>query len=113
MTTTALIIRPKDAPFIRVLEVDGPNDPMPVHYTHGHYLPVMSFEEWCAQPEHLKAPVDRPSDQDFYSACRIARLINDQLYPSKQKTEILSRLELLFPSCTGELLPTVSNLKSA
>lgn len=110
---TALILRPKDAPKIHVLEVDGPKiafDPI-INYSPRTNLPLMDFEEWMALPEHDKNPrYENPSNQDFHSACRVARLIDDQLFPCRQKLEILARLELLFPGCTDNRLPTQPNL---
>lgn len=112
--TTALIIRPKDAPKIHVLERDGPRSKDATVYNYfGTYRPVMSFEEWCAQPEHHKDGGPSIELQNFDSACRIARLIDAYPIPVRHRLEILARLELLHPGCTGDILHTQPNLQSA
>lgn len=115
MSTTAIILRDPKAKPIHVLECDGPNpnvDPI-INYSPRINLPVMSFEEWLRLPEHEKHPrYDLPSNQDHESACRIARLVNAYTFPAHHKLEILARLELLFPDCTGEILNTQPNLQS-
>lgn len=113
---TALIIRPKTAPEIRVLEVDGPSishDPI-INYSPRVNLPPLRFEEWMALPDHDKNPrYETPSIQDYESACRISRLIAATYngFPSRRHLEIQARLELLFPGCTGGILPTQPNLE--
>lgn len=118
--TTAIIIRDPNAPKIHILEVDGPNPnvfPI-VHYSPRINLPTMSFHEYLELPDHDKTPrYNNPSIQDFDSACRISRLISDLYNYSglrrRRYLEIQSRLELLFPGCTGEILHTQPNLQSA
>lgn len=115
---TALILRPATMPHVRVLEVDGPNsnfDPI-INYSPRMNLPVMSFKEWKDLPDHDKNPrYTNPSNQDYESACRISRLIAAHYngFQSRRHIEIQARLELLFPGCTGEILPTQPNLQSA
>lgn len=111
---TALIIRPKDAPRIHVLECDGPKETdAVVHNYFGTYRPVMSFAEFCAQPEHHKDAGKSIIAQDFDSACRVSRLIARYALPARHQLEIQARLELLWPGCTGENLATQPNQQSA
>ena len=120
MSTTAIILRDPNAKPIHVLECDGPNphvDPI-INYSPRSNLPIMSFEEWLALPDHVRNPPYRnPSNYDHESACRISRLIENAQYQGKLSTrhiiEIQSRLELLFPGCTDDILPTQPNLQSA
>lgn len=110
---TALILRDPKAKNIHVLEVDGPklaHDPI-INYAPRTNLGMLSFAEWMALPEHDKNPrYECPSNQDWQSACRLARMLDDYLFPCRRKLQIMARLELLHPGCTGEILPTQPNL---
>lgn len=116
MSSNFIIVRDPRTPKVRVLECDGPNpnsDPI-INYYPRMNLPPLSFDEWKALPDHDRNPrYTLPSNQDFDSACRVARLVEDLVEPSRKKIEVLARLELLFPGCTGDLLRTQPNLQSA
>jgi hypothetical protein len=97
-TNTALILRPADAPRIRVLECDGPAAIRHVHAWPGAYSPqVLSFEEFIALPEHVKTP--RLATSDWNQASRCARLLRHAQdtghLPARHLREILIRLETL------------------
>lgn len=118
MSTTALILRPNDAPEIHVLECDGPRSiGIVVNNTPRTNLPPMSFEEWSALPEHERNTGFSEVEADYQSACRISRLIANGAYQQYLSAahiiEIQSRLELLFPGCTYDILRTQPNLRSA
>ena len=108
MQSTALIIRPPDAPNIHVLECDGPRD-MPyatVHRFPGNNLPgnYLSFEDFDALPDHSKFPGPDMWEIEFGSASRIFRLAQTAekrggwMCPEHLQ-EIRSRMLILFPFC--------------
>lgn len=118
MPTTALILRPNDAPEILVLECDGPRSIPKVNRSPGNFAPILSFEEWVALPEHLKESRERSGTlADYESAERISRLIENAEYQGtltkRHIDEIQWRLEIMFPCCTGSLLRTYTNERSA
>jgi hypothetical protein len=94
---TALILRPADAPEIRVLECDGPESIPRVHRYPGHFVGIIPFDEWKAMPEHLKHPAPRVTDYD--QACRCARLLQESrqsgTLSAAHLSEILRRLETI------------------
>jgi|JFJP01.1.fsa_nt_gi hypothetical protein len=115
--TTSLIIRPSNAPEITVLECDGPTKVPKVHLYPGYYKKFLSFEQFC-QIREQRSPKQRSAQLiDFESAERISRIIENGQYQGflskRHCDEIQYRLELLFPTCTGGLLRTASNLQSA
>ena len=108
MQSTALILRPRNSPEIRVLECDGPPD-MPyatVNRFPGTNLPgnYLSFEDFAALPDYAKFPGPSPEEIEFSAARRIYRLIEyaeragGHLYP-RQLLEIRGRLKSLHPFC--------------
>lgn len=102
---TALILRPKDAPRIYVLECDGPRGFAPVNHSPGTFSGViLSFEEWKALPEHLKSTTDSGENRTDYSiAWRIGKLLDaterSGVLMAKHLREMRWRLSLLQPGC--------------
>jgi hypothetical protein len=103
MTSTALILRPADAPDIRVLECDGPFDIAPVnHFPRAHIKGnYLTFDEWKALPAHVKNLPDAPDELDASSAIRIAALLENfertKRISFRQIRELRWRFELLHP----------------
>lgn len=110
MSSTALIIRPHDAPRIQVLECDGPIGFVPVNRYPGEYSGKrwLSFEDFTALPDHAKFPGPSLAEIEFSSAQRIHRLVEvaetrgGWMCPEHLQ-EIRGRLKVLFPFCDQEL----------
>ncbi len=69
MSTTALILRPRNAPEVSVLECDGPVSTPRVNRSPGNFATVLSFEGWLALPEHIRDSRERSADMiDYESA---------------------------------------------
>jgi len=104
---TALIIRPNKYPPPHVLECDGPiGRPIVNRHPGTNVCLYLGFDEWLAQPEHLKKSEPHPESIDYDSACRIARLIDNfeesGIVRREHLAEIRWRMEALFPCCTGD-----------
>ena len=95
--STALILRPSNAPEIRVLECDGPDGIPRIHRYPGSFTGIISFDEWQALPEHTKWPAERVTDYD--QARRCARLLQHArstgTLSERHLAEILRRLETI------------------
>lgn len=108
MSSTALILRPQEAPEIRVLECDGPFGIVQVNRSPGTFTPgdYLSFEEFSALPDHSKFPRD-PSvwEIEHANARRIYRLVenaadnNGGWMSQRHLLEIRARLKLIQPFC--------------
>lgn len=98
---TAIILRLPTTPSIRVLECDGPADIPPVNRTIGGFVDTLSFQEWCALPEHLKDSPPSASMIDWNTACRMAHILKQadetQSLSSKHLRELRWRLESIYP----------------
>lgn len=106
-TSTALIIRPADAPDIHVLECDGPHGFVHVNRYPGVFSNTapMPFEEYKALPDHLKFPRDPATwEIEHNTARRIYRLMEyaaraDGYLSPNQIREIRGRLRILSSHC--------------
>lgn len=113
MSSTALILRDWDAPYIHVLECDGPAiNPVPnVHRYPGDFAigHAMSFEEFTALPDHSKNPGPADWEMDHINARRIYRLVehaaknNGGWMSQRHLLEIRGRLKLLSPFCDEDI----------
>lgn len=106
MPSTALIIRPKDAPYIHVLECDGPLGFVNVNrYPNEFGGNFLSVEEFTTLPDHSKFPRDPALwEIEHNNIRRIYRLIeaadssNGYLLP-QHIMEIRGRLKLIDKFC--------------
>lgn len=105
MQSTALILRPKHVPEIRVLECDGPEHFTGIYLYPGAFAPgILSFEQYMALPDHSKESRERSGSMiEFESAQRVIRLL-DQLTGNtpqahRQLREIRWRVITLQPGC--------------
>jgi hypothetical protein len=111
MSSTALIIRPKDAPEIHVLECDGPHGFVNVNrYPNEFSGKILSFEEYTALPDHSKFPRDPALwEIEHRNARRIYRLVEHAAenragwLSQRQLLEIRARLKLLVPFCDEDI----------
>ena len=108
---TAIIIRPNTYPPPQVLECDGPQTMPRVNRYPGSYAKnILSFDEWNALPPHLKNAEQSAESIDRNSACRIVRLLDNArstgVLPAAHMSEILRRMEMLFPYCAADLIAT-------
>ena len=106
MPSTALIIRPKDAPEIHVLECDGPLYVVGTNRYPGSYSrSFLEFEEFTALPDHSKFPKDPPiCEIEHNNIRRIYRLIDfaeywDGRLSMNHLREIRARLKLIDKFC--------------
>lgn len=107
MQSTAIILRPADAPDIHVLECDGPKGVANVNrYPNEYSRKILSFEEFTALPDHSKFPRDPALwEIEHNNARRIYRLVenaaenNGGWMRQRHLLEIRGRLKLLSPFC--------------
>lgn len=104
MSTTAIIVRDNYYPPVHVLECDGPRGDARVNHTPRTFLGTLTFEEFCALPDHDKELPPSGGVIEFNSATRIVRLLqaarDSKTISLRQINEILRRMEVLFPLCT-------------
>lgn len=97
MQSTALILRPVNAPEIRILECDGPQSIPRIHRYPGYYCGLIPFDEWKTLPDHLRQPAPRVTDHDQVMRC--ARLLQEARQSGTLSLahidEILRRLETI------------------